>query len=373
MDSSLVTAPACNETGAGRLDTRYSVHVFGRSGSGSSSSSPTPCSTLPALATASMDKGNSHLVDTEHVPTSLNAIGPHAPVAIHTVSSQLASATSTCVFYPFDTLKIRYMSQDGTATRLHNGRVYSSIYSSLALICREEGLRALFRGCAVAVAGSMVAWGVYMLLYRQLCNLTESTSYTERSCVSAVSSAISSCVACPIFLVKSRMQLEEVKRVSLYRSFWSGVHHTVQTTGVRSLWRGLPLQLFLIFPNALSIPTYDTLKRFLLQNRWHHAELTELNLFEIGVCSTLTKVWILILSHPLVMMKVRMQDERATLGECQYRSVAQSFSSVLKTQGPQGMYRGFFTALVHSLPRSFLHYCIYEKTLVLLCRRYPSP
>ncbi|KAG5470925.1 hypothetical protein CUR178_02231 [Leishmania enriettii] len=367
MDTCLVPAPERFEMGTGRLDARHPVLASTRS-----SSSPATRSPLPVLPTISMNKWNGDVENADQLPTSLNAIGQHAPVAIHTVCSLLASATSTCVFYPFDTLKTRYMAQDGTVTRLHNGRVYSSINRSLALIYGEEGLRTLFRGCAVAVAGSMAAWGVYMLLYRQLCNLTEYTSYLERSCISVVSSTISSCVACPIFLIKSRMQLEEASRSSNYRSFLSGVRYTVQTTGLRSLWRGLPLQLFLIFPNALSIPTYDTLKRFVLQYRWHHAEITELTFFEIGICSTLTKIWILLLSHPFVMMKVRMQDERATLGECQYRSVAQSISSVLKTQGPQGMYRGFCTALVHSLPRSLLHYCIYEKTLTFLCRRYPS-
>ncbi|KAK7199715.1 mitochondrial carrier protein [Novymonas esmeraldas] len=306
------------------------------------------------------------------VPTSLRAIGRHAPVTIHTASSQLASATSTCVFYPFDMLKTRFMSQDGTAMRQHNGCVYSTIRGSLRVIYREEGLRTLFRGCPVAVAGSVVAWGVYMFLYRQLCNWTEFTSYMGRSSVSVLSSAASSCVACPIFLIKSRMQLEEAHRSAHYRTFWAGVRHTVQTSGVRSLWRGLSLQMFLIFPNALAIPTYDTLKQLVLRYRWRHAETTELNLLEIGACSTLTKVWILILSHPLIMMKVRMQDERATVGRYQYRSVAQSISNVLKTQGPRGMYRGFSTALVHSLPRSLLHYCIYEKTLSLLCRRSTS-
>ncbi|CAJ1991651.1 MCP2 / mitochondrial carrier protein [Leishmania donovani] len=364
MDTTAVTAPEHLEAVTVRHGTLIAVPAF--------RGNTTLCASLPLQSTISMNKLSDDAEDAGWVPMSLNAIGRHAPVTIHTVSSQLASATSTCVFYPFDTLKTRFMAQDGTAVRQHNGRVYSSIQGSLALIYREEGLRTLFRGCPVAVAGSVVAWGVYMYLYRHLCNVTEYTSYVGRSGVSVLSSAISSCVTCPIFLVKSRMQLEEANRSSHYRSFWRGVRHTVHTTGARSLWRGLSPQLFLIFPNALSIPTYDTLKRFVLRYRWDHAEMTELSLVEIAVCSTLTKVWILILSHPLVMMKVRMQDERATLGKYQYRSVAQSISNVLKTQGLQGMYRGFQTALAHSLPRSLLHYCIYEKTLSLLCRRYPS-
>ncbi|KPA84636.1 putative mitochondrial mitochondrial carrier protein [Leptomonas pyrrhocoris] len=321
-------------------------------------------------STISMEK--SEEVDTEEgetVPTSLQAIGRQAPVGFHTISSQLASAGSTCVFYPFDVLKTRFMAQDGTALRQSNGQVYKSIPRALSVIYKEEGIQTLFRGCPVAVSGAIVAWGVYMYLYRLLCNVTEYTSYLGRSSVSVVSSGVSSCVACPIFLIKSRMQLEEANRTNHYRSFWRGLRYTVSTSGVRSLWRGLSLQLCLMFPNALGIPTYDTLKRLVLRYRWHHAVTTELNLFEIGVCSTLTKIWILILSHPLVMLKVRMQDERAVLGAVQYRTVPQSISNVLKTRGARGMYRGFTTALVHSLPRSLLHYVMYEKALSVLCSR----
>lgn len=306
----------------------------------------------------------------EKEPVTLAAIGRKAPVALHTFSSQLASATSTFVFYPFDVLKTRFMSQDGTALRQHNGGMYRSIPRSLKLIYNEEGLRTLFRGCPVAVFGAFASWGIYMSLYRFLCNVTECTTYSSRSGISMVASMVSSCLVCPIFLVKSRMQLEEAHRSSNYRTFWSGVRYTAMTSGVRSLWRGLPLQLLLIFPNALSLPTYDALKTLVLRYRWDHHASTELSLVEVCLCSTITKVGILLLSHPLIMMKVRMQDERALQGAVQYRSAWGTARSVLRTAGVRGMYRGFTTALVHSLPRSLTHYFLYEKTLSLLVHRY---
>lgn len=355
-------------------DNGPSEHLTSSLGAGGESSPLTHSRVVDVLqSTIAMEvAGEEKPEKDDPVPVSLQAIGRQAPVGIHTVSSQLASAASTCVFYPFDVLKTRFMAQDGTALRQHNGQVYTSIPRSMYVIYKQEGMRTLFRGSPVAVCGSIVAWGVYMFLYRQLCNMTEYTSYLGRSSVSVLSSCVSSCVACPIFLIKSRMQLEEAHRASHYRSFWKGLRYTVETSGVRSLWRGLTLQLCLMFPNALAIPTYDTLKRLVLQYRWHHAEMTELNFMEIGVCSTLTKIWILLLSHPLIMMKVRMQDERAAVGTVQYRTVTQSVTNVLKTQGPRGMYRGFTTALVHSLPRSLLHYFIYEKTLSMLCSRHST-
>lgn len=305
----------------------------------------------------------------EDPPTAvLAAIGKKAPVAIHTFSSQTASAISTMAFYPFDLLKTRYMSQDGTVSRQHNGKTYNSISRSLHTIWREEGMRTMFRGCSVAVCGSVTAWGLYMFIYRELCNWTEFSSFLGRSGLSITANLTASLMSSPIFLIKSRMQLEEATKSSNYRTFCGALRHTIETGGVRSLWCGVSLQLMLVFPNALGIPIYDTLKSALLSYRWETKESSRnLNIAEVCLCSTVTKVFLLTLSHPLVMMKVRLQDQRSWQGSIHYRSVAQTLVTILKTKGVRGLYRGYSTALVHSLPRSLLHYTIYEKSLNALC------
>ncbi|KAG5496172.1 hypothetical protein JKF63_02473 [Porcisia hertigi] len=343
-----------------------------------------------------MGKLNDGTEDTGHVPTSLNTIGPNAPVSIHIVSSQLASATSTCAFYPFDTLKTRFMSQDGTTVRQHNGHVYSSIRGSLALIYREEGLLPLFRGCPVAIIGSTIAWGIYMFLYRQLCNMSECTSYLGRSSISLLSSAeadptrsgvlsswimmsqnllprfvfstIASCtsaVACnPIWLIKTRMQLEEAstRRVFAqrhFRTFRGGLLHTVQTTGVYSLWRGVSAQIVLGIPNAMNLPLYDTIKAAMLNTR----RTSELSVPEVCACSTLTKVVLTLVCHPVMVLKTRLQDHRAREGEIHYKSFIQSTKTIWQRGGLLAFYRGTLPSLCHTVPRSLLMFLFYEQSL----------
>lgn len=308
---------------------------------------------------------------TSSSPAGLRAIGTHAPVASHTISSLLASASSTAVFYPFDLLKTRYVSQDGTVARQHNGLTYSSVYRSLRTIVAEEGVGTLFRGCSVALIGSVTAWGLYMSIYREICNRADVGSFAGRTCVSITASLISSILSSPIFLVKCRMQLEEVTKGNNYRTFRKGVHHIVQNGGVLALWRGVPLQMVLVFPNALAIPMYDSLKSLVLRYRWKAGAVSrDLNLYEVCMCSTITKTVLLAVSHPLVMMKVRIQDQRALDGPVQYRRMAHTLQTILTTRGFSGLYRGFHTSLLHALPRSLLHYVIYEKTLNFLCKHY---
>lgn len=299
--------------------------------------------------------------------TSLQAIGPHAPVIQHTVSSQFASAVATTLFYPLDLVRTRFMSQDGSTQRQHNNRTYTSIFRAFRVIAQEEGVRQLFRGCSVAVGGSVVAWGLYMYLYRALCNFTEQTSYASRSAISIACSMLSSLLTSPIFLVKSRMQLEEVARNTTYRTLRGSVQHMVRTSGVRSLWRGVSMQLLLVFPNALSIPTYDFLKRNLLQ--WQDKSLTtrDLSVVEVCLCSTLAKLFVLVLAHPLMTTRVRMQDQRAAAASMHYHRPLQSMSTILRVNGVRGLYRGFSAGMMHTFPRSLVHFIVYEKTLTYLC------
>lgn len=304
---------------------------------------------------------------------SMKAIGVSAPVRSHLYSAQLASAVSTACFYPFDVLRTRFMSQDGTSVRQHNGTTYHSVRRSLRMIYRQEGHRSLFRGLPVALIGAITAWGMYMGCYRLFCNWTEVTSFYGRALVSMVASSISTITVCPIFLIKSRMQLEESKMGghTHYKTFRSGIRHAVQNGGFRTLWRGGSLHLWLVIPHSLNLPIYDFLKYYMLSyHQWKREPSMSadysLDLAEVICCSTITKVLVLLLSHPMMVIRVRLQDQRSHQGSIQYRSVAQAVRTTLKLQGVRGMYRGFKSSLIHTLPRSVLHYIIYEYSLNLM-------
>ncbi|RNF11536.1 mitochondrial carrier protein [Trypanosoma rangeli] len=290
----------------------------------------------------------------------------------HTLATQAAAALSTTIMYPVDVVKMRFMSQDGTIQRQHNGQTYHSIRKAFATIYREEGPRALFRGCHVAVLGSAAAWGVYMYTYRSLRNFTN-TVMTQTSqgsvedfllslLVSAVASTCSAVFCNPFWLLKTRMQLDEVSAsprrggMGNYVSFTRGLMSTVRSTGFFSLWRGLSAQILLGLPNSLNLPIYEALKYYRLWSTSRHT----LNTFEICVCSTLAKVLVTLFSQPLYVIKTRLQDHRSRCGPLQYVSFLQSFSLILHKGGWRGMYRGIGPSMLLTVPRSVLTFVLYE-------------
>ncbi|EPY33204.1 solute carrier family 25 (mitochondrial folate transporter), member 32 [Strigomonas culicis] len=300
---------------------------------------------------------------------------------------------------------MRFMSQDGTAVRHHNAHYYRSILSAFRLIATQEGRVApFFRGCHVAVSGSVCAWGIFMYIYRWECALY--TAYTERRAARGASasstnlvdfatlgdllqrfgfSSIASCTSAllcnPIWLIKTRMQLEEAscrrylaahegeagaaaapRPVRHFATFRGGLMHSVREGGLRSLWRGVSAQMLLGVPMSFHFPLYDTIKCSVL--RLSHRE--SLNSIEVAVCSFITRVLLLLISHPIMVLKTRLQDHRARLGEVQYKSFAQAAVTVWRNGGVRDFYRGLVPSLAQSVPRSVLMFVLYEQFLKVI-------
>ena len=93
--------------------------------------------------------------------------------------------------------------------------------------------------------------------------------------VSAVASASSSVfvsfLTAPLFLIKTRMMLEDVdpnhkssttsssSRVN--RTFYHGIRAAVERDGVASLWRGFSAQLVMCCVMSLYLPMYEAIRR----------------------------------------------------------------------------------------------------------------
>ncbi|KAH9578765.1 Mitochondrial substrate/solute carrier [Trypanosoma melophagium] len=299
----------------------------------------------------------------------------------HTIATQAAGAVSTIMLYPFDTLRIRFMSQDGTVQRQHNGQTYHSIPKALTTIYREEGIRALFRGCHIAVMGAVAAWGVYMYLYRSLCSLSEVYipqgelsqvgEFGRRALLSGVASSCSAIACNPIWLLKTRMQLEEIsfrtsgKRSGNYLSFFRGLIHVIQTTGFLSLWRGVSAQILLGLPNAFNFPIYEVLRSYLM---WYNSR-DSLGTWEISLCSTAAKSLVTLFAHPILVLKTRLQDHRSRCGELQYISFCQSSSLVWRRDGFRGLYRGVVPSFCQTVPRLVMTIVLYEKFMQFYSKR----
>eukprot|EP00758_Cryptobia_borreli_P000794 Tbor_TRINITY_DN1613_c0_g1::TRINITY_DN1613_c0_g1_i1::g.7599::m.7599/K15115/SLC25A32, MFT; solute carrier family 25 (mitochondrial folate transporter), member 32 len=300
------------------------------------------------------------------------AVSPKVHTSIqHTLASQGAGAFSTIFFFPFDVVKMRFMSQDGTKQRLHNNTYYRSTLHSITDIYQSEGIRSLYYGAQVAVIGSVTAWGIYMYLYQSLqgYQILEN-DFLNKSLVSTIASVTSAVLGCPLFILKTRMQIEDRSSAGrqaagcptgAYRTISGGLRHIIATSGPLSLWRGVGVQILLGIPNALYMPVYEALKQQVL----NISKKGQLDAHEVLGCTVLTKTVILIIAHPLYVIKTRIQDHRSMLGDVKYHRFIDSVSTTVKREGIRGLYRGSGPALLVAVPRVVCHFFVYEALLRL--------
>jgi solute carrier family 25 folate transporter 32 len=300
------------------------------------------------------------------------------------VASQAAGAVSTLCFYPLDVIKTRYMAQDGTAARQHNGLRYNSLPSAFRAILRDEGLGALYRGAHVAVFASAASWGMYMYVYRELERgmldaagpspaphvvwyASLGASVTGNVCVAMLAN--------PLWLVKSRMQLEDSAGRAQstargtpreYASVLQSWKTAIRKDGVRSLWRGASAQLLVGVPNAATFPVYDATKRTLKRSRGTDV----LSLSDVCACSAVAKSLGCVLCHPFVLVKVRLQDaKRSADASVRYESLWGTFATIAKREGPHGFFRGLTPALLQTMPRGVMQFALYELAVSSLHRK----
>ena len=156
------------------------------------------------------------------------------------------------------------------------------------------------------------------------------------------------------------------------RSLLHGVRVAIAADGARSLWRGFSAQLVLCCSMSLYLPLYETLR--------HAAGAAlggrdRLAWRETAAVTVAAKLGVTLVSHPVTLIKARLQDQRARVGATTYESLAGAAATVLRREGARGFYRGITIGLSQSTARAVCQMLTYEEVLqrVVALRRRVAP
>ena len=117
--------------------------------------------------------------------------------------------TTTIILHPLDLLKTRLQVNNGTEMN-----VFKNFYVVAKDTYKVEGICAFYQGITPAILGSVVSWSIYFAFYenaknryKRMLNTTQlSGFYNMISSLEA--SMIGSTLACPIWFLKTRLQLQ---------------------------------------------------------------------------------------------------------------------------------------------------------------------
>ncbi|XP_077216240.1 uncharacterized protein LOC143850855 [Tasmannia lanceolata] len=205
----------------------------------------------------------------KHILQSVPGLDRHrdnvsADLCVRLIGGGLAGITAASLTYPLDLVRTRLAAQT-------NVIYYRGISHALYAICRDEGLKGLYKGLGATLLGVgpsiAISFSVYETLRSswQLRRPHDSTVLVSLACGS-LSGIASSTTTFPLDLVRRRMQLEGAGgRARVYQCGLFGTfRHIIKTEGLRGLYRGILPEYYKVVPSVgIVFMTYESIKMLL--------------------------------------------------------------------------------------------------------------
>ncbi len=284
------------------------------------------------------------------------------------MAGSVAGASTVAILYPLDVIKTRLQVQDGSE------RVSLGFWETGKRLW-SSGARTLYSGLGPSMLGASIAWGSYFYFYTwskdRRRNRGGALSSMDHLMSGLEAGAIVSLVTNPVWVVKTRLQLQDrvpiapatsaTSRVVAYDGAIDCFRSIAREEGIAGLYRGLLPSLLLVSHGAIQMAVYERLKKLGISEDNHAA----LVFTSHGLCGALAKASATMATYPFQVMRSRMQQRLDNRGQ-NYRGLASSVRLTLRREGVRGMYKGLGANLLRNMPSSGITFFIFEAMVSLI-------
>ncbi|KAL3895123.1 MAG: hypothetical protein SGCHY_004885 [Lobulomycetales sp.] len=315
---------------------------------------------------------------------------------LHFTAGGLAGTVGAAVTCPLEVVKTRlqsslYSSPVSAPVSARNPAKFvwshmRGVVSILSDIYAREGLRALWKGLGPNLVGVVPARSIHFAVYTQSKHYLSHALKGESSVVHMLSaagaSATTTFITNPIWLVKTRMQLqraaESTTAAPRYRNAFHCVYEIVRTEGVTALYKGYTASLLGLGESAMQFVVYEALKRkvWLVQTTadphsfWHRpAEGYKTGAAELFACASLAKLFATLCTYPHEVLRTRLRQTPDADGRVKYHGIVQASRLMLKEEGVAAFYGGMTAHVMRVVPNAAMLFLSYE-SIVWYCRKY---
>lgn len=279
-------------------------------------------------------------------------VGAVITCPLEVVKTRLQSSRASIKFLPTHTI-----SPDGALT--HVSRRSLSVIQSLRTICAEEGGTALFRGLGPNIVGIAPSRAIYFAAYANTKNFLNTKLEPESPSVHLLSAAVggftSSTCTNPLWLIKTRLQLEH-KRGDRYANTWRAVKTVYRTEGIQGFYRGVTASYMGISETMIHFVIYEHIKKWLREQKAYNSDiLTAKDFLTFMGAAATSKSIAATIAYPHEVARTRLREEGT-----KYRSFFQTLSTVLKEEGFRGWYGGLVAHLTRQIPNTAIILVVYE-------------
>ncbi|KAL2917297.1 Pyrimidine nucleotide transporter, mitochondrial [Polyrhizophydium stewartii] len=314
---------------------------------------------------------------------------------LHFMAGGIGGTVGAAVTCPLEVVKTRLQSslyragetpvgtRNPLAAAWHHVR---GVVGLLRTIQQKEGFRALWKGLGPNLIGVVPARAINFSVYSQCkYHYAAFNGGTENSVVhmfsAATASMTTSIVTNPIWLVKTRMQLqsEDPARRSLqrYRNSFHCAYMVVKEEGIRGLYRGLSASFLGMAEPTLQFVMYEYFKKSVLDRKRAAAErkgrstedvsLDWLQTFGVAAAAKLIAA---VVAYPHEVIRTRMR-QTPVAGQLKYTGLMQTASLILREEGPAALYGGMTAHLMRVVPNAAILFFCYETVIAVGARMAP--
>lgn len=240
--------------------------------------------------------------------------------------------------------------------------------NSLKGIYTNEGLSALWRGMGPTIVGVMPSRAIYFSTYSKSKHFLTSLNEGQESSLVHLGSALAAGIATstatnPIWLVKTRMQLQSNTQTILYRNSFHCLQVVARTEGLRGLYKGLTASYLGTMEGTIQWVLYEKMKRAVAIHRHNRAGLeynpstvnAKLTWLDFFLTAASAKLVAAVLAYPHEVLRTRLRENHG-----KYHGLIQTAVRIFREEGVMAYYGGMTAHLMRVVPNSAIMFFCYE-------------
>ncbi|KAG0268655.1 hypothetical protein DFQ27_006157 [Actinomortierella ambigua] len=315
---------------------------------------------------------------------------------VHFLAGGTGGMAGALVTSPLDVVKTRlqsslYKSAPGSTAQRGLASVLGHIKDTcliLGHIYTKEGPRALYKGLGPNLVGVIPARAINFATYGNGKKLFTELNHGKETTMVHLSSAatagvVTATMTNPIWLIKTRMQLQQ-EGVRQYRNSLDCIVQILRMEGIRGLYKGLSASYLGVAEGTIQWVIYEQLKTTLAEHRRQRREI--LNVAGTpGSASTMAtykvggkemEEWVHYLgaagvakfvasaiTYPHEVLRTRLRQVPMKGEAPKYTGLKQTFQLVLKEEGVAALYGGLTAHMMRVVPNAAIMFFCYEAIL----------
>lgn len=240
-----------------------------------------------------------------------------------------------------------------------------SLLQILKTILEKEGARSLFRGLGPNLVGVAPSRAIYFASYsgakKHFNNVFEPESKKVHICSAAFAGFSSITATNPIWLVKTRLQLEAKERGQKKMNAVQCMKRVYQMQGLRGFYRGMTASYAGISETIIHFVIYEALKQHLREQRYltppgkTHVTQDTWDFLGLMVSAGISKTCASCVAYPHEVIRTRLREEGT-----KYTSFLRTVRLVAREEGYTAFYRGLMAQLIRQIPNTATMMVTYE-------------